>query len=763
MDEIQKLYELLRREGYYTKSYGEFEQKYNNDNAYRDKVFSVASRDGHYTKSKDEFFQKYAVSQPEVTEATEEVKKKEPTAQEQMSEAMAPKQDGLDFVSEDSSLDLSTQQGRDEAYKESQDFELQKDEELRTKLAEQTYTYAGRPGAKYKKQPDGSYLINLGDKTQNKYIPLDDPDGTRTAELNRAATPAAYQVPVSVYGEYKKIPTAIEQQEALTKAEATKELTRLVNSFKSDQYIKPDYVVGEELTLMEKLKAVKPMVDVTDEATIKRLDKLIKGYDTESKEYKDIQRRKKSVSKIKSDIDESFKQNQYESEFVPKFRKQLKSLGGPESEIFQVEEAEAGFDYVKVKNKLTGETKTFDLSTAYGAGNKTEANLLKSFIELSIKGYDRDLARKKYEDLAKRQFASPEFMSDVQEFEKRATMGTTLSAFDDILGYVFGETEDEKTEDKLKELINTIPLDYNFPNASPEERDALIEARKEWLGNSEEFDEIVMSDNNLLPAYYEKENRFRKSKEVEERRKLKESLEEKKTLLNKDRRETEISIALGRQPQALQFETILRPMSNEQKLNYIDNQLSNTNKKLANNKYQLENIESNLYRAQGASYLLEEDRGSLGTGVAKKFVGGSASVIGFLRGDTEKDIYGQTYAERAMEELIPGVTTQEYFSSENRNIFTKAVYGITESVGAMATGSVLTAGVPIATIPMGRLGKFVIDGGLLGLFAQSFSQNKALMDNPEFDDVPEYEKIIMSTIYGLGVGALEKVGLGKAM
>jgi len=695
-----------------------------------------------------------------VQDALGSVKKKEPTAQEQMSEAMAPKQDGLDFVSEDSSLDLSTQQGRDEAYKESQDFEVSQEEKIKDELS--VYTYAGRPDAKYKKQPDGSYLINLGDKTQNKYIPLDDPDGTRTAELNRAATPA-YQAPVSVYGEYKKIPTTIEQQEALTKAEATKELTRLVNSFKSDQYIKPDYVVGEELTLMEKLKAVKPMVDVTDEATIKRLDKLIKGYDTESKEYKDIQRRKKSVSKIKSDIDESFKQNQYESEFVPKFREQLKSLGGPESEIFQVEEAEAGFDYVKVKNKLTGETKTFDLSTAYGAGNKTEAKLLKSFIELSIKGYDRDLARKKYEDLAARQFASPEFMSDVQAFEKRAGMGTTLSAFDDILGYVFGETEDEKTEDKLKELINTIPLDYNFPNASPEERDALIEARKEWLGNSEEFDEIVMSDNNLLPAYYEKENRLRKSKEVEERRKLKQSLEEKKTLLSKDKRETEVSIALGRQPQALQFETILGPMSNEQKLNYIDNQLSNTNQKLANNKYQLENIESNLYRAQGASYLLEEDRGSLGTGVAKKFVGGSASVIGFLRGDTEKDIYGQTYAERAMEELIPGVTTQEYFSSENRNIFTKAVYGITESVGAMATGSVLTAGVPIATIPMGRLGKFVIDGGLLGLFAQSFSQNKALMDNPEFDDVPEYEKIIMSTIYGLGVGALEKVGLGKAM
>ncbi len=721
------------------------------DRKYASEMYNfIVNSDPSYKQdvSEDDFSTLMGVTDPPV-------KKKEPTAQEQMSEAMAPKQGGLDFVSEDSSLDLSTQQGRDEAYKESQDFEVSQEEKLKDELS--VYTYAGRPDAKYKKQPDGSYLINLGDKTQNKYIPLDDPDGTRTAELNRAATPA-YQAPVSVYGEYKKIPTAIEQQEELTKAEATKELTRLVNSFKSDQYIKPDYVVGEELTLMEKLKEAKPMVDVTDEATIKRLDKLIKGYDTESKEYKDIQRRKKSVSKIKSDIDESFKQNQYESEFVPKFREQLKSLGGPESEIFEVEEAEAGFDYVKVKNKLTGETKSFDLSTAYGAGNKAEAKALKSFIELGIKGYDRDLARKKYEDLASRQFASPEFMSDVQAFEKRAGRGTTLSAFDDILGYVFGETEDEKTEDKLKELINTIPLDYNFPNASPEERDALIEARKEWLGNSEEFDEIVMSDNNLLPAYYEKENRFRKSKEVEERRKLKESLEKKKTLLNKDKRETEISIALGRQPQALQFETILGPMSNEQKLSYINNELSNTNQKLANNKYQLENIESNLYRAQGASYLLEEDRGSLGTGIVKKFVGGSASLIGFLRGDTGQDIYGQTYSERAMEELIPGVSTQEYFSSKNRNIFTKAIYGITESVGAMATGSALTGGVPIA-----KIGKFVIDGGFLGLFAQSFSQNKALMDNPEFDDVSDYEKIIMSTIYGLGVGALEKVGLGNAM
>ena len=93
-----------------------------------------------------------------VQDALGSVKKKEPTAQEptaqeQMSEAMAPKQGGLDFVSEDSSLDLSTQQGSDEVEPE-----------------DDIYTYPTRPGAKYKRQPDGTFLINLGEKTQNRTI-----------------------------------------------------------------------------------------------------------------------------------------------------------------------------------------------------------------------------------------------------------------------------------------------------------------------------------------------------------------------------------------------------------------------------------------------------------------------------------------------------------------------------------------------------------------------------------------------------------------
>jgi hypothetical protein len=61
MDELQKLYDVLKREGYYTKSYDEFANQWN-DESYQDKVYNVVSRDGLYTKDKNSFLQKYPSS-----------------------------------------------------------------------------------------------------------------------------------------------------------------------------------------------------------------------------------------------------------------------------------------------------------------------------------------------------------------------------------------------------------------------------------------------------------------------------------------------------------------------------------------------------------------------------------------------------------------------------------------------------------------------------------------------------------------------------
>ena len=74
MNELQKLYGVLVRDGYFTKSFEEFQTKWQ-DPAYKQKVYSIASRDGLYTKSEDEFMSKYSETQA----AKEPLKKKEST------------------------------------------------------------------------------------------------------------------------------------------------------------------------------------------------------------------------------------------------------------------------------------------------------------------------------------------------------------------------------------------------------------------------------------------------------------------------------------------------------------------------------------------------------------------------------------------------------------------------------------------------------------------------------------------------------------
>ena len=89
MNELEKLYNVLIREGKTSKSFQEFQTQYANDNAYREKVYEVVFRDGFTKKDKETFFSVYkpsssaqspAAQQPAAQlPAAEEVKKKEST------------------------------------------------------------------------------------------------------------------------------------------------------------------------------------------------------------------------------------------------------------------------------------------------------------------------------------------------------------------------------------------------------------------------------------------------------------------------------------------------------------------------------------------------------------------------------------------------------------------------------------------------------------------------------------------------------------
>ena len=64
------------------------------------------------------------------------------------------------------------------------------------------YTYSGRPGSKYTKDSSGKWMIQ-NEGTKGKYIPLNDPTGTRTKTLNAGAT---YVAPQTTYAAPQSAP-----------------------------------------------------------------------------------------------------------------------------------------------------------------------------------------------------------------------------------------------------------------------------------------------------------------------------------------------------------------------------------------------------------------------------------------------------------------------------------------------------------------------------------------------------------------------------
>ena len=68
-NDIQKLYDVLSRDGYYTKSFDEFTKQFEDD-SYKQKVYDVTNRDGLYTKSYEEFTSKYSLKKKDFSEAS---------------------------------------------------------------------------------------------------------------------------------------------------------------------------------------------------------------------------------------------------------------------------------------------------------------------------------------------------------------------------------------------------------------------------------------------------------------------------------------------------------------------------------------------------------------------------------------------------------------------------------------------------------------------------------------------------------------------
>ena len=110
MEELQKLYDVLVREGKYTKSFEEFQSKWSQDQSYQTKVYDVMSRDGFYTKDKDSFLQKYSGASTASSSTPDVVKKKGSLASATQQTQM---QNTTGLPSEDGSSGMVSQRVKD--------------------------------------------------------------------------------------------------------------------------------------------------------------------------------------------------------------------------------------------------------------------------------------------------------------------------------------------------------------------------------------------------------------------------------------------------------------------------------------------------------------------------------------------------------------------------------------------------------------------------------------------------------------------------
>lgn len=157
----------------------------------------------------------------------------------------------------------------------------------------------------------------------------------------------------------------------------------------------------------------------------------------------------------------------------------------------------------------------------------------------------------------------------------------------------------------------------------------------------------------------------------------------------------------------------------------------------------------------GQNYKFQENRGNILTGAARSALTGAGSVIEFTLGTLMKKpgeanvTYApgeETYGELFASTLGPEMVSKEYLSSEKRNIFENVINGLSNSLGSAAAGTLIVPGL----------------GSTYGLYASSYMSMRNQLDTPEMKDVPEYEKILLSSVYGASIGLLEKYGLSKA-
>lgn len=152
-------------------------------------------------------------------------------------------------------------------------------------------------------------------------------------------------------------------------------------------------------------------------------------------------------------------------------------------------------------------------------------------------------------------------------------------------------------------------------------------------------------------------------------------------------------------------------------------------------------IDAAINESVGEQYVINEAKGSFGGGIAYKFVKGMTYIPRLISGG-EIDKIGQDELARM---IVGSGTTEEYMESRERSDFSKAMFSLAESMGALASGAALGGG----------------PATYAAFYAQSYYEMKDELD--QVKGISDTEKVLMSSVYGAVSSVLEKFGIDFAM
>jgi len=398
---------------------------------------------------------------------------------------------------------------------------------------------------------------------------------------------------------------------------------------------------------------------------------------------------------------------------------------GTKYDIFDFEETGMG-DMLKVTNKKTGQNIVIDLD-----GSETEKNMLEAFVEgnLEFREYN-NLVQKREQLLLERQsgIERPVYQVDKeleqinekikeQEFYRK---GYALSKGKYASAAMFGDKTikdiDKDFKDKTSRLIGNSVILKEESRKVKEYEDNLKKDYSDGLITKEQYEEALNSEQHT----------FIKNDVVQKYNEMSDELKS----INDDRDLMEKTVVEAN-------------LAKEERGDVASNMLANFTYGFLSNfrmPYEISEYYKPIYDAKGNRIY--------STDVLRK---------------------------ESLQDILPGVITDEYITSENRPSIERALAGIAESIGAavsmpvggVGVGAVKAVGTEVAKrtgaeIVKSMAKKALLSPSQIGLFASSYMNFKdQINSDPNTEGIDEADKVLMSGAYAYVSSKLESFGMSK--